>query len=93
MADMASLRATVHGRVQGVFFRAYVEEIAERLNLKGYVGNRPGGIVEVVAEGEKPVLESMVEYLKTGPPAASVKEVLTDWGEYTGSFSSFSVRY
>jgi acylphosphatase len=93
MADMASLQAIVHGRVQGVFFRAYVEELAERLNLKGYVRNRTGGAVEVIAEGEKPKLEKLVEYLKTGPPAARVMEVIATWGEYSGGFSSFRVRY
>ena len=93
MADMASLEAIVQGRVQGVFFRAYVEELAERLNLTGYVCNRPGGAVEVVAEGEKPRLEKLVEYLKIGPPAARVMEVTTTWGEFSGGFSNFRVKY
>jgi len=93
MAEMASLQAIVSGRVQGVFFRAYVEELAERLNLTGYVRNRPGGAVEVVAEGEKPKLEKLVEYLRIGPPAAKVMEVNTIWGEFRGGFSSFHVRY
>ncbi len=93
MADMVSLRAIVHGRVQGVFFRAYVQETAERLNLTGYVRNQAGGAVEVIAEGEKPELEKLVEYLKIGPSAAKVAEVIASWGEYSGGFSSFRVRY
>jgi acylphosphatase len=93
MADMASLRATVQGRVQGVFFRAFVESAAERLDLKGYVCNMPGGEVEVLAEGEKPNLQKLVEYLKTGPPSARVKEVLVAWGNYSGNYSRFSIRY
>jgi acylphosphatase len=92
MAEMASLHATVQGRVQGVFFRASVEERALQLNLKGYVRNRPGNMVEVMAEGERVNLEKLVEYLKVGPPAASVKDISTSWGEYTGSFSSFRIR-
>jgi len=93
MADMASLQAIVHGRVQGVFFRAYVEDLAERLNLTGYVCNRHGGVVEVIAEGEKPELDKLVEYIKIGPPAAKVMDVIATWGEYSGGFSSFRVRY
>jgi len=93
MADMASLRATVQGRVQGVFFRAFVESAAERLNLKGYVCNRPDGEVEVLAEGEKPDLEKLIENLKLGPPSARVEKVLVAWGEYTGYYSRFSIRY
>ena len=93
MADMASLRAIVRGHVQGVFFRAYVEELAERLNLTGYVRNQTGGVVEVIAEGEKAELEKLVEYIKIGPPAAKVEEVIATWGGYGGGFSSFRVRY
>jgi acylphosphatase len=93
MAEMASLQATVRGRVQGVFFRAFVEELAEQLNLTGYVRNRPGGVVEVIVEGERPKLEKLVERLKAGPPAAKVKDVITSWAEYSGNFLDFKVRY
>jgi acylphosphatase len=93
MADLASLKATVRGRVQGVFFRAFVETRAEELKLTGYVRNRPDGAVEVRAEGERQKLEKLVAYLKTGPPAARVEEVGEEWGTYTGEFPGFSVRY
>jgi acylphosphatase len=92
MAEKASLHATVQGRVQGVFFRASVEDKALQLNLTGYVRNRPGNMVEVMVEGEKSNLEKLVEYLRVGPPGASVKDVSTTWGEYTGSFSNFRIR-
>jgi acylphosphatase len=93
MADLAFLHAMVKGRVQGVFFRAFVEGWAERLHLTGYVRNRPGGMVDVVAEGEKHNLEQLLDNLKKGPPAARVDEVKVDWAEYTGSFQDFKVRY
>jgi acylphosphatase len=93
MADMASLQATVRGRVHGVFFRAFVGECAEKLNLTGYVRNRLDGTVEVRAEGERQRLEKLVDYLKKGPPAARVDNVITDWSEYTGNFSGFRIRY
>jgi acylphosphatase len=93
MADLASLQATVRGRVHGVFFRAFVETRAEELKLTGYVRNRPDGTVEVRVEGERPKLEKLVEYLKAGPPAARVEEVVAEWAEYTGIFSRFNVRY
>jgi acylphosphatase len=93
MADLASLQAVVRGRVHGVFFRASVQTRAEDLRLTGYVRNRPDGTVEVRAEGERQKLEKLVEYLKVGPPAARVEEVVVTWAEYTGAFSRFSVRY
>jgi len=92
MDEKASFHATIQGRVQGVFFRTSVEERALQLSLTGYVRNRPGNLVEVMAEGDKPNLEKLLEYLKVGPPAASVKDIITTWGEYTGSFANFRIR-
>ena len=93
IADLASLKATVRGRVHGVFYRAFVETRAEELKLTGYVCNRPDGTVEVRAQGERQKLEKLVEYLKAGPPAARVKEVVGEWEAYTGEFTGFNVRY
>jgi len=93
MGDLVSVRAAVYGRVQGVFFRAFVEEHAQQLGLRGYVRNLPSGDVEVVAEGERERVRKLFEYLKRGPPAARVNRVVTRWSEYTGNYSSFRVRY
>jgi acylphosphatase len=93
MADLASLQATVSGRVHGVFFRASVESRATELFLTGYVWNLPDGRVEVRAEGERQRLEKLVNYLKVGPPAARVENVVVNWGEYRGLYSGFEVRY
>lgn len=93
MADLASLQATVHGRVHGVFFRAFVQRWAEQFKLTGYVRNLPDGTVEVRVEGERTQLEKMVGYLEKGPPPARVDKVVTSWAEYTGNCSGFSVRY
>ena len=93
MTDPAFLQATVYGRVQGVFFRAFVARCAGELALGGYVRNLPGGAVEVRAEGERRQLEKLVGYLERGPSAARVDRVVTNWSKYTGSFPGFSVRY
>ncbi len=93
MADLASLQATVRGRVHGVFFRAFVQRWAEQLKLTGYVRNLRDGTVEVKVEGERTQLEKMVGYLEKGSPPARVDKVVTSWAEYTGNFSGFSVRY
>jgi acylphosphatase len=93
MADLASLQAIVSGRVQGVFFRSFVESRAEELKLTGYVRNRYDGTVEVLAEGERERLEKLVHYLEAGPPAARVAKVDTRWAEYHGHFRNFSIGY
>jgi acylphosphatase len=93
-SELASVQATVYGYVQGVFFRAFVSRRAEELRLAGYVRNLPGReAVEVVVEGEKKQLEKLIGHLKVGPPAARVERVVTNWAEYSGSYSGFSIRY
>ena len=93
MADLASLRATVYGRVHGVFFRAFVAEHARELGLTGYVRNLSGGAVEVMAEGKRERLEKLTGYLKMGPPEAKVEKVVANWSEFTGSYSEFTIRH
>lgn len=89
---MATLRASIQGRVQGVFFRDFVQEHAERLSLNGYVRNLPDGSVEIEAEGERHKLEDLVKHLKIGPPVAGVDKVIIQWSEYKGSYSDFRIR-
>ena len=93
MTDLASVQAIVYGHVQGVFFRAFASKWATELGLTGYVRNVPGGRVEINAEGERKQLEKLIDHLKVGPPAARVKKVVTNWAEYSGNYSVFSIRY
>jgi acylphosphatase len=88
----ARLHATVEGRVQGVGFRAFVEQCAEVYNLTGWVRNRWDGSVEALAEGERAELEKLLAALQRGPRASSVVHVIFDWQPATGEFSHFSVR-
>jgi acylphosphatase len=94
MVDAAHLSATVHGRVQGVYFRVFVRNVARDLGLVGYVRNLVSGdAVEIKAEGQKPQLDKLLEQVKTGPPGAFVKRVEIEWLNYTGQFTSFNIRY
>ena len=93
MGDLASFHAVVSGRVQGVFFRAFVSRRAKELGLTGYARNIPGGAVEVQAEGERAKLEKLLSYLQAGPAAARVGKVETSWLDYTGRYPGFGVRY
>ena len=65
----------VEGRVQGVGFRLFVEEVASEFGLTGYVANRRDGRVEVYAVGEGKNLGRLREQLELGPSAARVEGV------------------
>ena len=85
--------AVVHGRVQGVFFRAYTQDEAVRLSLKGWVRNRPDGSVEAVLEGEESAVDQMLEWLHKGSPMSLVSGVLVTEEKPIGEMSPFSIRY
>jgi acylphosphatase len=88
-----SLRALVRGRVQGVGFRAFVVWKARELSLKGFARNLSDGTtVEVVAEGSRVALETLLTSLREGPPMSYVKAVDVTWGEASGVYEGFGVR-
>jgi acylphosphatase len=90
-----ALRAVVRGRVQGVGFRDYVYNRARILRLTGYVRNLPDGrSVEVMAEGPRESLERLLAQLRDGGPRMSrVDGIDASWGEASGTFADFGVRY
>lgn len=88
----ARLQATVSGRVQGIGFRHFVFEHAERLDLTGWVRNTADRKVEVVAEGERDDLERLLAQLRQGPLLARVQEVQFSWSKDQGEFDAFRVR-
>lgn len=93
MTDSSSqLHAIVRGRVQGVYFRATTQTVAQRLQLKGWVRNLPDGAVEVLAEGPRLALEQLLSFLQHGPAHAVVDHVELDWRTTTGEFQTFEVR-
>ncbi len=93
-ADKARLCVKVYGRVQGVYFRYFVRNVARELGLTGYVRNlATGDAVELEAEGEKRLLEKLLDQVKVGPPGAQVKRVDVEWLGYTGQFDDFRIRY
>ena len=65
----------VRGRVQGVGFRMDAAREAARLGAAGTVRNLWDGTVEADVEGAAEAVETMLEHLRTGPPAAQVEGI------------------
>lgn len=86
------LHAFVDGTVQGVGFRMFVLDHAQSLGLTGWVRNTLDGRVELVAEGPRTELDTLLAKLRLGPRMAYVTEVQKEWLDATGEFSLFSVR-
>lgn len=72
---MATYRFVVHGRVQGVWYRASCRQRAVELGLTGWARNLPDGTVEVVARGAEAAVNELLVWCRQGPPAAVVTGV------------------
>jgi len=83
---------TITGRVQGVFFRAWTREQAERLKVTGWVRNCPDGRVDAHVEGEPAAVDEILRQLRQGPPSALVDDVHL-WDVEPGDFDDFEVRH
>ena len=65
----------VVGRVQGVFFRAWTREQAERLGVNGWIRNCSDGSVEAYLEGRQGGVDQLIELLRCGPSGARVDDL------------------
>ena len=86
-------RIVARGQVQGVCFRIYTCEEAERLGVTGWVRNRSDGNVEIVAEGGTEALDALLAWARRGPPAARVTDVSVERLPASGEFEGFRVAY
>lgn len=86
------LHILVKGRVQGVYFRAYTQKQAVRLNLKGFVRNLADGSVEIVASGQPEELQKLVAWCHKGPVLAKVSEVVVNPHPVGEHFEGFEIR-
>jgi acylphosphatase len=71
-------RIRIHGRVQGVAYRAWTVETAQALGVRGWVRNRSDGTVEALLIGQASVVQAMIDACRDGPPAARVARIVVD---------------
>ena len=72
---MPTVHILIKGKVQGVFFRATARDVAQALDLKGWVKNTSEGYVEAIATGSEAGLHQFIEWCKKGPDKATVTSV------------------
>jgi len=90
---MEEIHAFVHGKVQMVMFRDFVQKKARSLALSGWVRNTPDFSVEVVARGSEENLKKLIERLHKGPFHARVLKVDLEWREPTEDTYGFEIEY
>lgn len=83
----------VSGRVQGVGFRYFVQTLANRLNLKGWVKNLDNGDVQMEFQSGEENLELIMEKLKKGNGFSKVSNMKIDVLEELDKYNSFKILY
>jgi len=90
---MNALHLIIHGRVQGVWFRASTQEVANQLEIKGWVRNTPDGAVEAHIQGEDSSVEKMLSWCYQGPPGARVDHIDIKKVNPEEEYTAFNLRY
>lgn len=86
---MPTVYLIIKGEVQGVFYRASAKEVAEELQITGWIRNSQSGDVEAMVSGNENNIQQFVEWCKKGPRKAVVKEIIvketeTELKDYNG---------
>ena len=75
---MKTIRLTIKGKVQGVFYRATAKDVADLIGVKGWVRNLPDNNVEITVTAPEETLQKFINWCKQGPPKAKVEEVIVE---------------
>ena len=81
----------IFGKVQNVWFRGWLVEVADCAGLRGWVRNRSDGTVEALLIGPESLVQEVAGHCRSGPPAAIVGRVLATPGRDDGS-AGFRLR-
>ena len=91
MMKRASLR--LRGNVQMAGFWTFINNVADSLNVNGFVENEKDGSVKVVCEGEEEAIERLIDSIRENSPSfVRIDELKAAYEEYKGEFSSFERR-
>ena len=87
-----AVKLVISGTVQGVFFRQFCKENADKLGLKGFIRNLENGDVEMILEGDNEEnIIKMVEICKKGPEHSQIKNVQVEERKWEGNFEDFKI--
>ncbi len=91
--EIKRVEIIVYGIVQGVFFRATTRDVASKLGLRGTVRNLHDGSVEIIAEGYEKELNTLISFVKKGPPSAKVYDIDLLWKDPQENLPFFKITY
>jgi acylphosphatase len=87
---MKTIKINVTGTVQGVFFRKFIKDSADKFRVRGFVRNLDNGQIEIVAEGKDENVNSLLSTCSRGPLHSEIKNVESREIRYQG-FDRFKI--
>jgi acylphosphatase len=87
-----SVRLYISGTVQGIFFRRFVKDNADKLGVYGYVHNLEDGRIEIFIEGNQENVDNMIAICKRGPAHSNFRKV-EEKEEKFQDFKEFKILY
>jgi len=70
-----AIRLYITGSLQSLFYRTFIKENADKLNVRGFLRNREDGRVEIFLEGNSENVDAMSLICKRGPKHAIIRSV------------------
>lgn len=89
---MRSMQCVISGKVQGVFFRSWVHDQANSLDVKGWARNLDDGRVETLLQGDEGAVNEMRTRIMQGSTLSRIDDVACKWIDYDKEYDSFSIR-
>lgn len=86
------MHSFIKGTIRDGGFSEAVQRVAQHMGINGRMKHLPDRRIEIIAEGEKHILEQFLEEIRYGEVAAQITDIQTTWEEATGEFSGFLVR-
>ena len=90
-SEYIRVHVIISGKVQGVYFRKYTQDVSLQNYVYGWVKNLLNGDVECVLEGLKSNVDKVIRWCHQGPPNSSVDNVELKYETFTGNFTDFKI--
>lgn len=91
--DIKTYKILLSGRVQGVGYRYFIQEKAEKYEIAGYVRNIADNNVEIVCQGQQDMMEIFIAYAKKGPAFAHVTRFIINEIKEPAAYTGFKIEY
>ncbi len=89
---MRRVKIIIYGRVQGVGFRYFIKNLADKCKVKGFVRNLPNGSIEIDAEADRNTISDFIEHCKVGTKLSRIDDLIVQNIQFWG-FTTFQIRH